>query len=321
MKKPIIFMFSGQGSQYYQMGQALYEENPVFRHWMREGDALCQDQIGRSVIKELYHPEHKKSGIFNGILLTHPAIYMVEYALAKTVLSIGVTPDYVLGSSLGEFAAAVLASVLNFEEGLLAVLNQAQMFEAYCPPGAMMAIMESPNLYETHPFMKDKSELAALNFPSHFVISGEPQHLSQISNSLKTEEITTQELPVSFGFHSSLIDKVAPSYLDFLKTQSFKSPNLPFISCTQKGLLDTIPPSQLWQAVREPIYLQATIEALEKDSNFIYLDLGPSGTLATFAKYNLKDILPPSQSQTYALLTPFSDDVKNLANLAAWLAA
>ncbi|MBP9691775.1 MAG: acyltransferase domain-containing protein [Alphaproteobacteria bacterium] len=319
MKKPIIFMFSGQGSHYYQMGQALYEENPVFRHWMREGDALCQDQIGLSVIKELYHPDHKKSDIFNRTLLTHPAIYMVEYALAKTILSVGITPDYVLGSSLGEFAAAVFAGVLSFEEGFKAVLTQAQMFEAHCSSGAMMAIMDSPGLYELHPFMREKSELAAINFPSHFVISGEPQHLAQISHSLKTEEITTQELPVTYAFHSSLIDRAAPSYLDFLKHQFFKLPNLSFISCTQQGILDTIPPSQLWQAVREPIYFQSTLEALEKESNFIYLDLGPSGTLATFAKYNLKDT--SSQSQTYALLTPFSDDVKNLANLAAWLSS
>ena len=313
-------MFSGQGSHYYQMGQALYEENPVFRRWMREADTLCQDQIGLSIIKALYHSEHKKSDIFNRILFTHPAIYMVEYALAQTILSAGVIPNYVLGSSLGEFAAAVLAGVLSFEEGLIAILTQAQMFEAHCPSGAMMAIMESSDLYETHPVMRGKSELAALNFPSHFVISGKSRDLSQISNSLKAEEIATQDLPVSFGFHSSLIDKAAPYYLDFLKSQSLKTPSLPFISCTEKRILETIPHSHFWHNVRQPIYFQATLEILEKENNFIYLDLGPSGTLATFAKYNLKEATSPSQSQTYALLSPFSNDVKNLSNLSAWLA-
>ena len=320
MKKPIVFMFSGQGSHYYHMGHALYEENPVFRHWMREGDASCQDQIGFSIIKELYHPEHKKSETFNRTLFTHPAIYTVEYALAQTVLSAGITPNYILGASLGEFAAAVLAGVLSFEEGLIAVFTQAQMFEDICPTGAMMAVMESPDLYETHPFMREKSELAAINFPSHFVISGESQQLSYISNSLKAQEITTQELPVSFGFHSSLIDGAAPSYLNFLENYSFKAPSLPFISCTEKRILETIPHSHFWHTVRKPIYFQATLEILEKENNFIYLDLGPSGTLATFAKYNLKEAVSPSQSQTYALLSPFSNDVKNLSNLSAWLA-
>ena len=319
MKKPIVFMFSGQGSHYYQMGRALYEESPVFHHWMREADALCQEQIGLSVIKELYSPGHKKSDVFNRTLLTHSAIYMIEYALAQTVLATGIKLDYVLGASLGELTAAVLADVLSFEEGLTAVLNQAQMFETYCPQGAMMAVMESPYLYETHPFMKEKSELAALNFPSHFVISGKAEDLSQISASLKREEIAIQDLPVSYAFHSSLIDEAAPSYLGFLKSLSFKSPILLFISCAKKGILDTIPHAHFWDVVRQPIDFQATIEALEKENNFIYLDLGPSGTLATFAKYNLKDT--SSQSQTYALLSPFSDDVKNFANLSAWLSS
>lgn len=315
-------MFSGQGSHYYQMGQALYEDNPLFRHWMRKADSVCQNKIGYSIIKELYHPEHKKSDVFSHILLTHPAIYMVEYALAQTVLSLGIKPDYVLGVSLGELTAAVLAGVLSFEEGLQAVLVQAQMFEEHCSQGAMMAVMESPHLYETHPFMKEKSTLAALNFPAHFVISGESEALSHVSHSLKEKDIATQELPVAHAFHSSLIDDAALPYLDFLKDQLlkfFKSPTLPFISCAEKRMMETIPYSHLWQAVRQPIEFQATIEVLEKENNFIYLDLGPSGTLATFAKYNLKDT--PSQSQTYALLSPFSNDVKNLATLSVWLAS
>ena len=316
MTKPIIFMFSGQGSQYYQMGQALYEENPIFRYWMQEADALSQDLGGQSIIDVLYHSQHKKSDPFTRTLLTHPAIFITEYAVAQMLLSQGIIPHYVLGASLGEFAAAVVAGILSFEEALKAVIHHAQILEKYSLPGGMVAIMDSPTLYDKTPLMREKSELAAINFPSHFVISGTLNNLKQISILLKENHIVTQDLAVSHGFHSFLMDEAASPYLRFLEKYSLKSPHLPFISCAHKGPLKMISSSHFWEAARQPIYFQETIEILEKENNFFYLDLGPSGTLATFVKYNLKEA---SSSQSFALLTPFGNDLKNLTNLSRGL--
>ncbi|MEL7145697.1 MAG: acyltransferase domain-containing protein, partial [Bacteroidota bacterium] len=99
-----VFMFSGQGSQYYHMGSKLYDANPVFRREMDRLDAIVKAESGRSVVAELYNEQHKFSVPFLSLPLTHPAIFMVEYAMFKTLESEGITPDYVLGSSLGEFA-------------------------------------------------------------------------------------------------------------------------------------------------------------------------------------------------------------------------
>src|SRR5688572_9620134 len=115
MTKPIVFMFSGQGSHYYQMGRELFEQQPIFRHWMQLADSIYQELTGLSIIHELYENGHKKSEPFVRTLLTHPAIFSIEYALGQIILEQGIIPDYVLGTSLGEFAAAVFAGVMTFE--------------------------------------------------------------------------------------------------------------------------------------------------------------------------------------------------------------
>src|SRR5215467_13794723 len=99
-------MFSGQGSQYFQMGKALYENNDTFRYWMGRFDDIVRQFLGKSMIETLYSDLHGKGEPFDRTLLTHPAIFMVEYSLAQILIQAGVIPDIVLGASLGSFAAA-----------------------------------------------------------------------------------------------------------------------------------------------------------------------------------------------------------------------
>src|SRR6266404_8409287 len=117
MHKPTVFMFSGQGSHYFQMGRALYESNPVFAHWLDRMDKVVHDLTGRSVLTVLYG-ERSKAEPFVDITATHPAIFMVEYALAQALMEKGVVPDYTLGTSLGSFAAASVSGCLSMEDAL-----------------------------------------------------------------------------------------------------------------------------------------------------------------------------------------------------------
>ncbi len=103
MNEPLVFMFSGQGSQYYHMGKELFKENTVFRQSMLEMDAIAARRIGTSIVEEIYHPGKRVSDPFDSILFSHPAIFMIEYSLYKVLEDRGIYPDYVLGSSLGEF--------------------------------------------------------------------------------------------------------------------------------------------------------------------------------------------------------------------------
>ena len=296
-------MFSGQGSHYYQMGRELYNQEPTFKRQLQAAEAIYRDLTGLSILDHLYNDQFKKSDSFSRTLFTHPSIFMVEYALAYLLLEQGIIPDYVLGASLGEFCAAVIAGVLTFEEALQAVIVQAQMLETYCAPGAMMAILHPHNLYNDFRLIREQSERAAINFPSHFVISGRTDHLKQIAALLNEQNITFLNLDVSHGFHSSLIDDAAQPYHQFLKRLSLKTPHTPFISCTHDVPFAPLHPGQFWDVIRKPIRFQDIVEALERENNYTYLDPGPSGTLATFVKYNLKKT---SSSRTHAVLTPIN---------------
>src|SRR5688572_6962505 len=112
VRRRTVFMFSGQGSQYFHMGRALYERSDVFRAELDHLDALATPLVGQSVVRALYDERRSKADTFDRLALTSPAIFMVEWALARAVVEAGVRPDVVLGVSNGSFAAAVMAGAL-----------------------------------------------------------------------------------------------------------------------------------------------------------------------------------------------------------------
>lgn len=230
------------------------------------------------------------------------------------VTEMGIVPEYVLDTSLGGFAAAVAADILPFETALTAVIKQAEALETSCPQAGMMAILHSPGLYFENSLLNRNLELAAINFSSHFVVAGKPESLSNIQAFLKEKEISYQLLAVSQGFHSSLIDPAAAGYINFLNTLTLQEPRVSFISCSQANILPSIPQNYFWEIVRLPIQFQKTIQLLEESESYIYLDLGPSGTLATFVKLYLHN---QSCSKSLSILTPFGQDVRNLERLKA----
>ena len=309
MKKPIIFMFSGQGSQYYQMGRKLFEDQPVYSRWLRKLDETIRTITGTSIIKELYGNSRGVTAVFDQIRITHPAIFMVEYALAMVLIESGIEPDFVLGASLGEYTSAAISGVIEFEAMLAALAKQVEILEARCPRGGMIAIVHDQRLFRESPLLYKNSELAARNYPSHFIVSGSTDALKEIENYLGDNEITYQTLPVPYGFHSSLIDPAAFQFLDFIKQQSQKPPQIPFISCAEKDVIRSFNSDHWWNVARKPVDFQKTIQKLEKNHSSIYVDVGPSGTLANFVKYNLAD---DSESEIFHILSPFGHDIQNL---------
>lgn len=309
MAHSLIFMFSGQGSHYYHMGKELIEHHSGFRRWMLKLNDLACKTIGASVVDYIYDTKRKKSDIFDSTLYSSLSIFMIEYALAQTLIEENIKPDFVLGASLGEFVAAAVAGVMNIEEILPALVKHADIMESLCPPGGMMAILENPRLFYELPILHKNSELAGINYNSHFVISGKRNLLMLAEDFLKEKGVLYQVLPVSRGFHSALMDPASTAYKNFLKNKSFNPPQIPYISCTSANIVKTFTSEHLWDVTRKPIEFQKTVHELEKTGSYLYLDLGPSGTLATFVKYNLSG---RSQSKSLPLLTPFGQDLNNL---------
>jgi bacillaene synthase trans-acting acyltransferase len=308
-----VFMFSGQGSQYFQMGKELFEKNTIFCQWMTKLDDIVKRQSGQSVIQTLYCNGRSKGEPFDRTLLTHPAIFMVEYSLAQTLLDAGVWPDMVLGASLGSFAAAAVAGLISVEDALISVMEQAIAFEEFCEPGGMTAVLGSPALFNDR-FISSHSELAAVNFSSHFVISAKRMELAEVEAALKQQNISYQRLPVSFPFHSQWIEKAKVPFESFMESMQYKQGQLPLVCCDQAGVVHQLSKDYFWNIVRRPIRFRETVSQLEREGARRYIDVGPAGTLATFLKYGMP---PGSESTVHSILTPFGLDQKNLATLLA----
>lgn len=311
MNLPIIFMYSGQGSQYYQMGRNLFDENITFKNALLNADKIYNEITGSSILSVLYDEAFRNQPL-SQTLVAHPAIFMIEYALTEALRAKHIVPDMVLGTSLGEFVAAVVAGVINFESALYAVIKQAEFLER-CPTGGMLAILDTPSLYQSQAYLYENSELAAINFNSHFLVAGSNEKLQFIIKKLNENNILSQMVTVSRPFHSSVIDSAKEPFLNSIENLVINDPTLPYISCEKGGILHSIKNDHFWNIARKPILFQSAIEQLEKMQPAIYIDLGPSGTLATFVKYNL---LPGSQSSQYAILTPFANDIKNLETVS-----
>jgi acyl transferase domain-containing protein len=305
-------MFSGQGSQYFQMGRELFEKNETFRDWMIRLDDIPRHVSGKSVIEVLYSDVYGKGDRFDRTLLTHPAIFMVEYSLAETLVEAGVRPDMVLGVSLGSFAAAAVAGFIGFEDALTAAVRQAMAFENYCEPGGMTAVLADPGLFAEEMF-RGRCELAAVNFSSHFVISTRCAELEAIEAALDKHNISYQRLPVSFPFHSQWIEDAKTPFDSFMRSVPRKQGRLPLACCQQTTILSSLPENYFWDVARGPIRFRETIAQLEQQGAHRYIDVGPAGTLATFLKY----AVPETKSAVHAILTPFGFDQKNLAALLA----
>lgn len=317
MHKPIVFMFSGQGSHYYQMARELFDKQPVFRRWMERLDGIVWDILRMSVLERLYRAEHRKSDPFDKLLYTHPAIFMVEYSLAQLLMETGIVPSYVLGSSLGEFASVAVAGVLDYDSAFRAVIQQAKLLEEYCPPGGMIAVLADSKLYQQEPAFFENCELASVNFDSHFVVSGGREELQRVVEFLRHKELSYQMLQVSRGFHSSWLDAAAPAYLSFIKGLTFHAPRIPLVSSVYGEILTEIPDDYLWQVSRRPVLFPRAVQTLQTARNPTYLDLGPGATLVNFIKYNRA--LGTGVS-LFPIITPFGSDSRNLANVSEMLA-
>lgn len=306
-----IFMFSGQGSQYYQMGLPLYEHNPVFRREMDELDAFCRQAFGASVLAVIYDPQRTRADVFARTPLSGLAIFMVEYALARTLEHAGVHADLTLGASLGTYAAAAVAGAATPQEAMRSIMRQTRVMEQHCPPGGMLAIIADAALFDA-PELHMRAELAALNLPSHFVVAGLEPGLVEIERWLNAKGVTHQRVPVSYAFHSRWIDPAYAAMRLVHEASTLAPLRMPLICCAQSRKLDRLDAESMWKVIRDPIQFSRTIAGLVREGPYRYVDVGPSGTLAGFLRYLLPE---HSGAEVHRVLTPFGGELKGLASL------
>lgn len=275
-------------------------------------DQIYCKMTGTSLIKSLYDSNRNRSEVFDYILQTHPAIFMVEYSLAQTLIEMGIYPDYVLGASLGEYTACSVSGVMSCEDIMDCLVTQAKMLEEHAHKGSMLVVLGNPYMYQQIPVLYQNSELAAINYHSHFVLSGRTEGIEEIQKYLNNKDVVFYKLPVLFGFHSSSIDNIASSYLDYLRPKSYKHPKINLISCMSGGRVASFQKEFLWDFVRKPIDFPSAIKYIGREKECVYIDVGPSGTMANFVKYNLESA---NEESVFSIITPFGDDAQNVKKL------
>ncbi|MFG3513214.1 ACP S-malonyltransferase [Streptomyces bobili] len=304
---PVVFMFSGQGSQYYRMGEELFASDEVFRTALRRYDAVAAELLGESVLDRIFDASRRKNDPFVDTRLTHPAIVMIELALAETLRAAGIEPDYLLGSSLGEYAAAVVSGSIDAETCLRLLVRQAESLPAG-PRGGMLAVITRPDGRDRIPALPG-CEVAARNYPGHIVVAGADADLDRAEAALRAADVLHQRVPVEYAYHSSLMDGVLTECRAVFDGVAFAPPRIPWVSCVEGRLVERPGADHFWQVARRPIEFERTMAAMRARGDFLYLDLGPSGTLHNFVRGNLP---AGDRSRSLPLLSPFGHDPRVL---------
>ena len=315
----IVFLFPGQGSHYYQMGNKLMAADKVFRNTMLELDELSKSLQGISVVEKLYDPNQKLSHPFTSLAVTHPAIFMAEYALTQMLEANGVAADMVVGFSLGEFAAAVVAGALTPMDAMEMIIRQAREIERQCQPGGLIAVLDSPDLYKRFLEIGMHSTLASVNGPAQFVIAGEKMALEGVKRFLKARDILHQDLMIGYAFHSGGIDAAAASYCGYLRNRVYRDASLPWFSGISGDRMGSIAETYFWDVVRKPIAYEEAIRVIEREratnEELVFIDAGPAGSLANVVKY----ILPQAENcRAFQVMSPFQQEAKKLEELYAY---
>lgn len=312
----LVFLFSGQGTHYCGMGEKLFATNSTFANTLERMDSYVQKNIGKSLIEELFY---KKNTPFDDLLITHPAIVSVELALWSVLREAGITPDYVSGNSLGEFAATVACGIWKEEEAVEAAIAQAQFITKNNEKGGMLTILNiHPHVLE-HLLTQHNLFLASHNFPGHYTLSGSTSGLSTAEVELKSLKIPYMRLPVAYPFHSPLLQagEISPPH----HTDVFPSliqPAIGLISGLYVEELSHLPSDYFSNVASQPVHFIKLVSTLEKKSPCLYVDLGPSGVSASFVSNNLRK---DSDSMIYPIMTPFGQDDKQLQKLFQLLEA
>ena len=311
----IVFLFSGQGSQYRGMGQKLFEQNAFFRDSLERSDRIVQRWLHRSLIDELYGTKQQR---FDDLLITHPAIVAVEIAMISVMEGLGVRADFVSGNSLGEFAAGVVNGVWTAEVAIEAAIEQARSIVRNDTTGGMIAVMSRKTPFLEHLYHEHHLFLASDNFDGHFTLAGSVGDLHAFQSALVEPGVDFLRLPVNHPFHCPLIESGRrASIYDMAGMPSLLVPRAGFVSGLQCEELTTLRENYFWDVVSKYTDFPKTVQYIEKKGTCLYIDLGPSGTSASFVKYNLDHT---SRSQVFQIMTPFKREPEQLEKLQKILA-
>lgn len=306
----LVFVFTGQGAQFPDMGKNLYRNNEVFRTSIDRCDMIAQTCMGISLRTLLYPSAGDDVGLINQTRYAQPALFALEYSLAQVWLSYGVVPDILLGHSLGEFVAACVAGVFSLEDGIALVAARGRLMQELPLDGGMSAVTlthaEVELLLEQHSI--DLS-IAAINSPSNIVVSGRLNELNKLYSVLDTLDIKYKSLNVSHAFHSALMKPMLAPFASILKDIKMSEPCYSVISNVNGEIAkERLITRDHWlEHVCHPVHFMDCIRGAFKQGGRTFLEIGPKAVLSTIGAACLQPDEADQTTWVTSLSTKFTD--------------
>jgi len=286
----VVFMFPGQGSQYVDMGRQLYDTEPVYRAEVDQCAAILQRHLGRNIRQVLYPTADSRAEAqrqINETWITQPAIFVVEYALARLWISWGIKPSILIGHSIGEYVAAVLADTFSLEDALGLLSVRARLMQGL-PAGSMLAVRSGVDALQ--PLLPPDVAVAALNSPVLVTLSGPTPTLETLRGTLEARGIQSRLLPTSHAFHSPMMEPMLPEFTAAAEKTTRNAPKIRWVStCTGQWMTptDLADPAYWARQIRQTVrFGDALGQILSEENNHLLLEVGPGQALGQLARQN-----------------------------------
>ena len=272
----LALLFTGQGAQYIGMGKELYEAHPIFKATLDRCAKLFESHLEHHLLEVMWTSETLHQTEY-----TQPALFAIEYSLAKLFEEWGIVPDLLLGHSIGEYAAACVAGVFRLEDAVRMVAARGRLMQSLPVGGKMISVVTDEVSAKAVIAEFPSVSIAAVNAPQSIVLSGEGQAIDVIAGRLDSQGIKITELSVSHAFHSPMMEPVLNDFRIIAESVDFSPPNITLLSnVTGKPWNDAQLSAEYWvEHLRTAVRFADGIDYAKSKKFEVFIEIGPKPTL------------------------------------------